>query len=83
MTLREFIRQEIKKGHVRNLNELRTKVRCLEWEDGEEIDLRLFMEYLDYDIDCYLVIPAIRPHSYEISMSRMAERIKKSQREGK
>ena len=73
MTLREFIRREIKKGRVRNLDELITKVRRLEWEDGEEIDLRLFMEYLDYDIDCCLVIPAIRPHSYKISIAYKGE----------
>ena len=83
MTLREFIKQEIKEGRVRNLNELRTKVRRLEWAEGDEIDLRLFMEYLDYEIDCYVRPHTIRPQWYVISIFRKVERIKKSQREEK
>ena len=80
MTLREFIEREIKEGRVRDLDELRTKVRLLEWEDEEKIDPRRIMEYLDCDIEWALVTPL---PSYKISLFRKVERIKKSQREEK
>ena len=80
-TVRKLIRQEIKEGHVRDLYEFRTKVRRLEWAEGDKIDPRLFMEYLDYEIDCYVFPHTIRPEWYDISIFRKAERIKKSQRE--
>ena len=79
MTLRKFIRQEIKKGRVSNLNEFRTKVRRLEWAEGDEIDLKFFMEYLDYEIECVLTYP--QSHSYVISLFHSAEEIRKMRQE--
>ena len=56
MTLREFIEQEIREGHVFDIEEFGTKLASIEWEDGEEIKPKEFEDYLDYDIDSAAII---------------------------
>ena len=51
MTLREFIEQEIREGHVFDIEEFGTKLNSIEWEDGEEIEPKEFKDYLDYNLD--------------------------------
>lgn len=56
MTLREFIEQEIREGHVFDIKEFGTKLKSLEWEDGEEIPIGEFEDYLDYNLDSAAII---------------------------
>lgn len=56
MTLREFIEQEIREGHVFDIKEFETKLKSLEWEDGEEIPPEEFEDYLDYNLDSAAII---------------------------
>lgn len=56
MTLREFIEQEIREGHVFDLEEFGTELTSLEWEDGEEIEPEEFGDYLDYNLDSAAII---------------------------
>ena len=73
MTLREFIEQEIKEGHVFNIEEFGTKLYTLEFEDGEEIEPKEFEDYLDYDLDSVAIIHdfGVYSHSmyYKISIA--------------
>lgn len=74
MTLREFIEQEIREGHVYDLEEFGTKLPIFEWEDGEEIESEEFEDYLDYNLDSAAIIHSFGAyyHSmyYEISIAR-------------
>lgn len=56
MRLREFIEQEIGEGHVFDLEEFGTKLKSLEFEDGEEIKPEEFEDYLDYNLDSAAII---------------------------
>ena len=56
MTLREFIEQEIENGNVCDIEEFYTKLRSFEWEDGEEIPIGEFEDYLDYNLDSAAII---------------------------
>lgn len=56
MTLKEFIEQEIREGHVFDLEEFGAKLKSLEWEDGEEIKPEEFEDYLDYNLDSAAII---------------------------
>lgn len=56
MTLREFIEQEIEAGNVFDIEEFGTKLRSLEFEDGEEIPVDEFEDYLDYNLDSAAII---------------------------
>lgn len=56
MTLRDFIQTEIKAGNVFDIEEFGTKLRSLEFEDGEEIPVDEFEDYLDYNLDSAAII---------------------------
>lgn len=56
MTLRDFIQTEIEAGNVFDIKEFGTKLRSLEFEDGEEIPVDEFEDYLDYNLDSAAVI---------------------------
>ena len=56
MTLREFIEQEIEAGNVFDVAEFGTKLKSLEFEDGEEIPVDEFEDYLDYNLDSAAII---------------------------
>ena len=56
MTLREFIQTEIEAGNVFDIEEFGTKLRSLEFEDGEEIPVDEFEDYLDYNLDSAAMI---------------------------
>ena len=56
MTLRDFIQTEIEAGNVFDIEEFGTKLKSLEWEDGEEIPHEEFEDYLDYNLDSAAVI---------------------------
>lgn len=56
MTLRDFIQTEIEAGNVFDIEEFGTKLRSLEFEDGEEIPVDEFEDYLDYNLDSAAVI---------------------------
>lgn len=56
MTLREFIEQEIREGHVFDIEEFCIKLKSLEFEDGEEIPVDEFEDYLDYNLDSAAII---------------------------
>lgn len=50
MTLRDFIQTEIEAGNIFDIEEFGTKLRSLEFEDGEEIPVDEFEDYLDYTL---------------------------------
>lgn len=56
MTLRDFIQTEIEAGNVFDIEEFGTKLRSLEFEDGEEIPVDEFEDYLDYNLDSGAII---------------------------
>ena len=56
MTLRDFIQTEIEAGNVFDIEEFGTKLRSLEFEDGEEIPVDEFEDYLDYNLDSAAII---------------------------
>ena len=56
MTLRDFILTEIEAGNVFDIEEFGTKLRSLEFEDGDEIPVDEFEDYLDYNLDSAAVI---------------------------
>lgn len=56
MTLRDFIQTEIEAGNVFDIEEFGTKLRSLEFEDGDEIPVDEFEDYLDYNLDSAAVI---------------------------
>lgn len=56
MTLREFIEQEIENGNVLDIADFGTKLKSLEFEDGEEIPVDEFEDYLDYNLDSAAII---------------------------
>lgn len=56
MTLREFIEQERRECHIFDIEEFGTKLRSLEFEDGEEIPVDEFEDYLDYNLDSAAII---------------------------
>lgn len=56
MTLRDFIQTEIEAGNVFDIEEFGTKLKSLEFEDGEEIPVDEFEDYLDYNLDSAAVI---------------------------
>lgn len=62
MTLREFIEQEIREGHVFDIEEFGTKLASIEWEDREEIEPEEFEDYLDYNLDSAAII-----HNFGVS----------------
>lgn len=74
MTLREFIEQKIREGHVFDLEEFGTKLHIFEFEAGEEIEPEEFEDYLDYNLDSVAIIHNFGAyyHSmyYEISIAR-------------
>ena len=73
MTLREFIEQEIREGHVFDIAEFGTKLYSLEFEDGDEIPVDEFEDYLDYNLDSAAIIQDFGKFfysmSYEISIA--------------
>ena len=56
MTLRDFIQTEIEAGNVFDIEEFGTKLKSLEFEDGEEIPVDEFEDYLDYNLDSAAII---------------------------
>ena len=56
MTLRDFIEQERRECHIFDIEEFGTKLRSLEFEDGEEIPVDEFEDYLDYNLDSAAII---------------------------
>lgn len=56
MTLRDFIQTEIEAGNVFDVEEFGTKLKSLEFEDGEEIPVDEFEDYLDYNLDSAAII---------------------------
>ena len=66
MTLREFIKTEIEAGNVFDIEEFGTKLRSLEFEDGDEIPVREFEDYLDYNLDLVAVIHNFGPFYYSM-----------------
>lgn len=66
MTLREFIEQEIREDHVFDIEEFGTKLEDIGWEDGEEIELKEFEDYLDYNLDSAAIIHNFGASSYLI-----------------
>lgn len=56
MTLRDFIQTEIEAGNVFDIEEFGTKLQSLEFEDGDEIPVDEFEDYLDYNLDSAAVI---------------------------
>lgn len=56
MTLRDFIQTEIEAGNVFDIEEFGTKLRSLEFEDGDEIPVDEFEDYLDYNLDSAAII---------------------------
>ena len=64
MTLREFIEQEIREDHVFDIEEFGTKLKSIEWEDGEEIEPKEFEDYLDYNLDSAAIIHIFRGYAY-------------------
>lgn len=55
MTLRDFIQTEIEAGNVFDIQEFGTKLKSLEWEDGDEIPVDEFEDYLDNDLEMVTV----------------------------
>lgn len=55
MTLRDFIQTEIEAGNVFDIEEFGTKLKSLEWEDGDEIPPEEFEDYLDNDLEMVTV----------------------------
>ena len=66
MTLREFIEHEIMENHVFDIEEFGTKLEDIGWEDGEEIELKEFEDYLDYNLDSAAIIHNFGASSYLI-----------------
>lgn len=66
MTLREFIEQEIEAGNVFDIEEFGTKLRSLEFEDGEEIPVDEFEDYLDNDLDMVTVRHFFSRYTYSM-----------------
>ena len=64
MTLRDFIQTEIEAGSVFDIEEFGTKLKSLEWEDGEEINPEEFEDYLDYNLDSAAIIHDFGTFSY-------------------
>lgn len=62
MTLREFIEQEIKEGHVFDFEEFGRTLDILDFEDGEEIEPEKFEDYLDYNLDSAAIIHNFGAH---------------------
>lgn len=56
MTLRDFIQTEIEAANVFDIEEFGTKLRSLEFEDGDEIPVDEFEDYLDYNLDYAAII---------------------------
>ena len=56
MTLREFIEQERSECHVFDIEEFGTKLKSLEFEDGEEIPVDEFEDYLEYNVETAAII---------------------------
>lgn len=81
MTLREFIEQEIREGHVFDIAEFGTKLYILEFEDGEEIQPEEFEDYLDYNLDSASIVHTFGSHfhlmHYEILIAYDGEKPKK------
>lgn len=79
MTLRDFIDQEIREGHVFDIEEFGTKLTTIEWEDREEIELKEFEDYLDYNLDSAAIFHefGVYFHAiyYEISIAYKGEEI--------
>lgn len=55
MTLREFIEQEIREGHVFDIDEFGEKLHSLNFEGEEEIEPEEFEDYLDNDLEMVTV----------------------------
>lgn len=74
MTLREFIEQEIENGNVLDIADFGTKLKSLEFEDGEEIPVDEFEDYLDYNLESAAIIHTFGAYShlmyYEILIAR-------------
>lgn len=66
MTLREFIEQEIREGHVFDIEEFGTKLKSLEWEDGAEIKPEEFEDYLDNDLEMVTVKHFFSRYTYSM-----------------
>ena len=74
MTLRDFIEQEIKEGHVFDIEEFWEKLHSLNFEGEEEIEPEEFEDYLDNDLEMVTVkhffSRFIYSMWYEIELSR-------------
>ena len=66
MTLRDFIQTEIEAGNVFDIEEFGTKLKSLEWEDGEEIPVGEFEDYLDNDLEMATVKHFFSRYTYSM-----------------
>lgn len=66
MTLRDFIQTEIEAGNVFDVEEFGTKLKSLEWEDGDEIPVDEFEDYLDNDLEMVTVRHFFSRYTYSM-----------------
>lgn len=66
MTLRDFIQTEIEAGNVFDIEEFGTKLKSLEFEDGEEIPPEEFEDYLDNDLEMVTVKHFFSKYTYSM-----------------
>lgn len=66
MTLREFIEQERRECHVFDIEEFGTKLKILEFEDGEEIEPEEFEDYLDYNLESAAMVHSFGKYAYSM-----------------
>ena len=66
MTLGDFIQTEIEAGNVFDVAEFGTKLKSLEFEDGEEIPVDEFEDYLDYNLDSAAIIHDFGTFAYSM-----------------
>ena len=66
MTLREFIEQEIRECHVFDIEVFGEKLKSLEFEDGEEIPVDEFEDYLDYNLDSAAMVHSFGKYAYSM-----------------
>lgn len=66
MTLRDFILTEIEAGNVFDIEEFGTKLKSLEWEDGDEIPVDEFEDYLDYNLESAVMVHSFGKYAYSM-----------------
>lgn len=66
MTLREFIEQEIREGHVFDIEEFGNKLHSLNCEGEEEIKPEEFEDYLDNDLEMVTVKHFFSKYTYSM-----------------